>query len=61
MAGKHDSDEEARWLALDMYFEQLDQWILTEEELDAQFDQDMKDIEMFWVESLYHVINSVYA
>ena len=31
MAGKPDSDEEVRGLTLDIYFEQLDQRILTEE------------------------------
>ena len=48
MGGKHDSDEEVRGLAFDMYFEHLDQWILTEEELDAQFDQDMEKTIAEW-------------
>ena len=53
MASKQDSAEEVRGLALDMYFEQLDQWILTEEELEKMG----KKLEKMRMHALFFLIN----
>ena len=43
MASNDVNDNVVKGLALDMYFEDLDNWDITEEELDAKFDRDLEE------------------
>ena len=39
----NDVNDNVKGLALNMYFEDLDNWYISEEELDAKFDQDLEE------------------
>ena len=43
MASTDTNDNTVKGLALDMYFEDLDNWGITEEELDAKYDWDLEE------------------